>query len=167
MLQEKYLPVYHFKIFHEISVAGDANELYEKMLQTKTTHWLVKLLFWLRGIHITDSPGSLSANGFDLLEEIKGEEKAYGIVSTSSYFGSCVEHFKPIEFNSKYAHNHLRGIIVFGIRKQRSINHLFTETRIHCGSRKIYIRFRIYWFFVKPFSSLIRKLMLKELARKK
>src|SRR5437773_7274940 len=38
---------------------------------------------------------------------------------------------------------------------------LSTETRVICGDRVSRRKFRVYWFFVRPFSGLIRLLMLR------
>lgn len=41
-----------------------------------------------------------------------------------------------------------------------------TETRILCLTKKSKIFFSLYWFFVKPFSGLIRKEMLRLIKKK-
>jgi hypothetical protein len=41
-----------------------------------------------------------------------------------------------------------------------------TETRIYCLSPGIKRRFAVYWFFIKPFSGLIRKELLKMIEKK-
>jgi len=38
---------------------------------------------------------------------------------------------------------------------------LSTETRVTCGDSKSRRKFRVYWFFVRPFSGLIRRIMLR------
>lgn len=42
---------------------------------------------------------------------------------------------------------------------------LSTETRVICGDRASRRKFRAYWFFVRPFSGLIRLLMLRAVKR--
>jgi len=42
---------------------------------------------------------------------------------------------------------------------------LSTETRVTCGDSKSRRKFRVYWFFVRPFSGLIRRLMLRAVKR--
>jgi hypothetical protein len=164
MLAEKYLPVYHFKIFHEIAIPDQPVDLH-KIIHTKVDHWLVMLLFRLRGLRMANQEIDPASMGFSLLED-EGQEIAYGIVSSSPYFGSCVEKFSPADFAGKYSEGYLRGMILFGTKGEGSEKKLFTETRVHCGNKKIYNKFRIYWFFVKPFSSLIRAIMLKQFRKK-
>ena len=42
---------------------------------------------------------------------------------------------------------------------------LCTETRVVCGDDESRRKFRVYWFFVRPFSGLIRLLMLRAVKR--
>jgi hypothetical protein len=41
-----------------------------------------------------------------------------------------------------------------------------TETRIYCPTKKAKRKFSVYWFFVKPFSGLIRKELLRMIDKK-
>ncbi|HEY3065803.1 MAG TPA: hypothetical protein VGL09_08435 [Methylomirabilota bacterium] len=42
---------------------------------------------------------------------------------------------------------------------------LTTETRVWCADASSRRRFRLYWFLIRPFSGLIRRLMLRSIAR--
>lgn len=42
---------------------------------------------------------------------------------------------------------------------------LSTETRVVCGDESSRRKFRIYWLFVRPFSGLIRRIMLRNVRR--
>jgi hypothetical protein len=42
---------------------------------------------------------------------------------------------------------------------------LSTETRVICGDDVSRRKFRVYWFFVRPFSGLIRRVMLSAVKR--
>ena len=42
---------------------------------------------------------------------------------------------------------------------------LSTETRVTCGDHDSRRKFRDYWFFVRPFSGLIRRIMLRAVKR--
>lgn len=41
-----------------------------------------------------------------------------------------------------------------------------TETRINCPTKKAKRKFSVYWFFVRPFSGLIRKELLRMIDKK-
>ena len=165
MLANQFLPDYHFKTRHDIALPGKNDDLFQKMLHTPTKHWLISFLFRLRGISQINNPGDIEKMGFRLLGEIKDHEIAHGIMSTNAFFHGCMEKFSPEEFQQKYSTGYLRGMIVFGVEGDGNTRKVFTETRVHCGSKKILKQFRLYWFFVKPFSSMIRKIMLKELKK--
>lgn len=49
----------------------------------------------------------------------------------------------------------------FGLEQNESGVLLTTETRVRCLSIKSRLAFRFYWTFIGPFSSLIRKEMLR------
>ena len=40
-----------------------------------------------------------------------------------------------------------------------------TETRLYCPTKKTKRKFSVYWFFVKPFSGIIRKDMLRMIEK--
>jgi len=42
---------------------------------------------------------------------------------------------------------------------------LSTETRVVCGDAASRRKFRLYWFFVRPFSGLIRRIMLRNVRQ--
>jgi hypothetical protein len=42
---------------------------------------------------------------------------------------------------------------------------LSTETRVACGDAASRAKFRVYWTFVRPFSGLIRIVMLRAVRR--
>ncbi|MDX6305938.1 MAG: hypothetical protein QOI77_2907 [Blastocatellia bacterium] len=59
-----------------------------------------------------------------------------------------------------------RGVWNFSVREdRRGHTLLFTETRVICGDEASRRKFRVYWFFVRPFSGLIRRLMLRAVKR--
>jgi hypothetical protein len=54
-----------------------------------------------------------------------------------------------------------RAVWNFTLRQNGAVTILSTETRVTCGDRASLRRFRAYWLFVRPFSGLIRLLMLR------
>ncbi len=54
-----------------------------------------------------------------------------------------------------------RAVWNFSIRESGGETILSTETRVVCGDRASRRKFRVYWFFVRPFSGLIRRIMLR------
>jgi hypothetical protein len=74
--------------------------------------------------------------------------------------------FNREDFDRPVSPGLARGVWNFSIKEHRSGRTvLSTETRVVCGDDASRRKFRIYWFFVRPFSGLIRRLMLKSVRR--
>ena len=59
-----------------------------------------------------------------------------------------------------------RGVWNFSVSEDRPGHTILsTETRVICGDDVSRRKFRIYWFFVRPFSGLIRILMLRAVKK--
>jgi hypothetical protein len=58
-----------------------------------------------------------------------------------------------------------RAVWNLSIKRSGSGTILSTETRVTCGDPVSLRKFRIYWFFVRPFSGLIRLVMLRAVER--
>jgi hypothetical protein len=108
----------------------------------------------------------ISRLGFVKLDEISGEEIVFGMITNSPTFSGCVKHVSSTQFVNDNHDNIIKAVINFSVKRESNIHHkVSTETRIWCGSKKLKSRFRIYWFFVKHFSQLIRKQMLKQMKK--
>ena len=168
MLIEDYLPVYDFKESHSIRVNTSSNDIYQKMLHadfSKST--IINFLFRIRGIpkglytieHITKM-------GFIKLDEEPGKEILFGMITNSPVFNKCQSNISPSDFSLKSGEARIKAVINFKVNDQGFSNYVIsTETRILCGSKQMKLKFRVYWFFVKPFSQLIRKSMLKQIIK--
>jgi len=74
--------------------------------------------------------------------------------------------FNREDFDRPVPTGYARGVWNFSLKEEkpgRTI--LSTETRVVCGDDASRREFRIYWFFVRPFSGLIRRLMLKSVRK--
>lgn len=58
-----------------------------------------------------------------------------------------------------------RAIWNFSINARDGVCTLTTETRVSCADAAARRRFRIYWFFVRPGSGIIRRMMLRTIRR--
>jgi hypothetical protein len=94
------------------------------------------------------------------------KEIVFGIISKTGTFSSCTPHFSPEEFINDTEPEHIKSVINFRLETINLKDSVIsTETRVLCGSKRMKNKFRIYWFFVQPFSSLIRKMMLREIKK--
>jgi hypothetical protein len=166
MLIDKYLSTYDFSEFHFITVNAPKAGIYEKMLHCDINRsFLIRALFKLRGMprHLRTIE-DLTKLGFVKLDEEPGGEIVYGIVANSSVFNSCQPDMSPDSFLQYTNASIIKAAINFHIKDYDNSTHqISTETRIWCGNSQMRSRFKLYWFFIKPFSQLIRKSMLKQM----
>lgn len=166
MLIDKYLSAYDFNEFHSIKVNASANDVYDRMLSCDVSRsFLVKSLFRLRGMpkHLY-TINHLTNMGFIKLDEQPGKEIVFGIITTSPTFNCCQSNVTPASFLQNRDASIIKAVINFHLQKENNSTHIIsTETRVLCGSNEMRKKFRLYWFFVKPFSKLIRRSMLKEM----
>jgi hypothetical protein len=126
---------------------------------------VIRLLFRLRGIKKeVFSIQQLPRLGFIKLEDEPGKEILFGMVTDSPLFNTCQTGILPKEFLQLSGAGNIKAVINFRVEGKSNSQHLIsTETRVWCGSQELKMKFSYYWFFVKPFSQLIRKSMLKQL----
>lgn len=166
MLIDKYLSAYDFNEFHSIKVIASAEGIYDKMLSCDISRsFLIRFLFRLRGMpkHLY-TINHLTSMGFVKLDEQPGKEIVYGIVTTSPTFNCCLSNISPASFIQNTNDSIIKAAINFQLHKEGNSNHIIsTETRVWCSSSAMRKRFRLYWLFVKPFSQVIRRAMLKQM----
>ena len=102
--------------------------------------------------------------GFIKLDEEQEREILFGRITSSAMFNDCQTNISPSLFIEKNEASIIKAVINFKLQRNKGLHHtMSTETRVWCGSRRMKRKFGYYWFFVKPFSQLIRRLMLKEI----
>jgi|SRR5215203_4838787 len=166
MLIDKYLPAYHFNEHHSIEVNGFVSGIYQKMLQCDFSNsTLIKFLFRLRGMpKEVYSIEHLTRMGFIKLDEEPGKEILFGMVTDNPMFNTCQSNVTSKEFIQKADATIIKAVINFKLQDKSNSQHIIsTETRVWCGSKAMKSKFKYYWFFIKPFSQLIRKSMLKQM----
>ena len=147
VLLNKYIPRFTYNEIHQIVV--DCNQqnafLITKELDIKPS-FISKVLLKLRGLPTKDLTlqGFIGNVCFVYLEEDLYDEF---IIDASQ---------KKLAIFWNFSFESLPG-------KQTIIR---TETRILCLTKSSKIFFSIYWLFVKPFSGIIRKEMLRLIKRK-
>jgi len=166
MLIDKYLPDYHFNEFHSIEVNGFMGSIYQKMLRCDfSKSSLINILFRVRGVPVkVYSIEHLTSMGFIKLDEEPGKEILFGMVTDNPMFNTCKSNVSSQEFIHRTGNTIIKAVINFRIQDKSNSQHIIsTETRVWCGSKAMKSKFKCYWFFIKPFSQLIRKSMLKQL----
>ncbi|MFS8084046.1 MAG: hypothetical protein ACMG6H_00280 [Acidobacteriota bacterium] len=105
-------------------------------------------------------------SGFGVLAETPGEEIVIGVTGRFWRPTGNLSPFKRDDFDRPVAPGIARGVWNFSVNEigdGRTV--LSTETRVTCGDPASRRKFRAYWFFVRPFSGLIRRLMLRAVKR--
>jgi hypothetical protein len=169
MLIDKYLPAYDFNEFHSVELDSAAKDIYQKMLHCDlSNNHLIRFFFRLRGIpKELYNIDHLTKMGFIRLGEEPAREIIFGMITGNPMFNSCKPNFSPVDFLGNSDTSIIKAVINFQVQDQGNSKHtISTETRVWCGNKKLKSKFRLYWFFVKPFSQLIRKSMLRQMKRK-
>ena len=90
-----------------------------------------------------------------------------GIVGKFWTSSGCLEQMNAAEFVAFNEKGYAKAAWNFHLLPQPDGSTvLSTETRVQCMDDSARKQFRRYWFFVKPFSGLIRKEMLRTIKRR-
>ncbi len=166
MLIENFLPNYHYREIHSIKIVSASADIYQQMMNCDLRQSLIiKFLFRIRGIPAELSTiKDITRLGFIQLDEKQGEEILYGMVTNSPTFSGCEMIKSSSEFINQENDSIIKAVINFRVCSELPNHLISTETRVWCGSR-MRKGFRLYWFFVKPFSQIIRRLMLYQMKK--
>lgn len=168
MLIDKYMPAFHVSRRYETVIDAPTDVVYHTIRHLDFGHSRVlRLLFWLRRVPASMcSMDAIAGHGMTLLEERPGTEFVLGVIgrfwrSRRVDVRTIVAH----EFRAYQPQGY--GKAVWDFRVEPTKNGacvLSTETRVYCPDDVTRRMFALYWFFVGPFSGVIRKLLL-HLAR--
>jgi len=163
---------------HRISIAASPDEVYRALWTADLGEaFLIKFLLALRSLPTFLLQRSQPRNqkitlqtvidsGFGLLSEEPGEEIVLGVTGRFWRPTGNLSPFKREDFDQSVPLGIARA--VWNFRVEETAPHqtiLHTETRVICGDAGSRRKFRAYWLFVRPFSGLIRRLMLKNVKR--
>ena len=105
-------------------------------------------------------------SGFGVLAEEPDQELVLGVSGRFWRPTGNLSPFNRADFEKPVAGGLARAIWNFSVQESedgRTI--LSTETRVVCGAGSSLRKFRAYWIIVRPFSGLIRRLMLRAVRR--
>jgi hypothetical protein len=151
---DTYLPAYEFSTRHEVAVAADA-ERADRALREVTFEEvpLVRVLLFARGLGIrrgTDNVLATMVRRGSVLEDVPGEGM---VVSLSGQFW---------RLRGRGPEAPAKAVLEFRARPGA----LTTETRVHVPDPVSRRKFSRYWRVVRPFSGLIRVLVLRAAKRR-
>src|SRR5450432_3312647 len=100
--------------------------------------------------------------GFGMLGEDPGREVVLGITGPFWRPVGNTLPFKKTDFDGVVRPGMARAVWNFTVEQVGDKQTMLaTETRVSCGDDASRRKFRIYWLAVRPFSGLIRRIMLK------
>ncbi len=169
-LHHKYLPVYDFSEHHQVDIKATPRVVAGCVESAKfSDSFIINLLTGLRGMPRTNAGiESVTKMGFVLLERDAQREVIFGLIGQFwKPSGNIIRVESRDEFERFNENGFLKATWNFAVcetNTQTSV--LETETRIQCLGPDAKRKFARYWFFVRPFSSLIRMEMLRSIRRK-
>lgn len=126
---------------------------------------IVRMLLRLRGFHNKTKENFIDRM-FTVLSDRASEEVVWGLIAkpwtlTGERIPILASQFKNF---SEQGYAKMAWNFTFTPHNEGTM--VSTITRIKCTDNKSYAKFRLYWFFIKPFSSLLRHQMLRQIKAK-
>ena len=177
-LIDDFLPEYDFSEFHEIQIQAPIEVTYQKVLELDLSRSkTIRGLFKLR-----EMPGVFSSRnrdreklgltfeglekfGFILLGKNPGEEIILGLVGRFWTPSRGIRHLDIDGFRKFREPGFAKTVWNFYFSEKENQTVLSTETRIACMDDRSRRKFWAYWTFIKPFSGLTRKEILKVIKK--
>jgi hypothetical protein len=180
MLIDSYMPRPEVSEQHAVEIAASGVDVYESLWTADLAGSIViKALIGLRTLpaRLLRPQKATNANqrislqnlieaGFGKLAEDPGREIVLGITGPFWRPVGNTLPFNRTDFDGLVRPGLARAVWNFSVRqtgtKQTT---LATETRVSCGDDASRLKFRLYWFVVRPFSGVIRRIMLKAIKQ--
>jgi hypothetical protein len=165
MLADRFLPHYHISEVHRISIAATPERIFPLVNEMDFSESrIIRILFTLRGL---GSKKHLLKKMFVELDSIAEKEVAYGLAGQFWKSRGNLQVMTPPGFQSFSTPGFLKAVWTFELSPENSGRTiLITETRVECLGSTARRLFSIYWFFIRPFSGIIRMEMLRAVRNK-
>jgi len=152
-LIDKFMPDFDVTERHAIAVRATPERTFAAIRSADLTRsWVVRLLLTLRGMRRSRKIGLSDA--FSIVDEDPPREI---VLAIEGPFWNPACRPKPVRRDEPQQPGTARGAWNFIVAEGR----LATETRVRCIDAPSRRKFRVYWFFIRPFSGLIRLLLLR------
>ncbi|CAI3927350.1 unnamed protein product [Commensalibacter communis] len=175
MLIDKYLSYFQFKERHFIVVDAPTDKVFSHAIEYNTQEDLFyKIAICLREFphRILNYKSYKSAKSFSMEQftvlESNQEEIVYGLLGRFWELNYGLIPFKNadefIAFNTPKSAKLVFNFHVTSLKKCKTL--LSTETRIYCTDKQSAYQFTCYWYIIRFVSGIIRRRMLKAIAKK-
>ena len=179
MLIDEFVPLCDACERHSIRIAAPSAEVYTRLYSVDFGKLMVvRLLLALRSLPAVLAGkrnadrnrawtlDSLAGANFGKLAENHGREVVFGVTGKFWRLAGNIAPFSKESWSSPVLPGLARAAWNFSVSEPvPGATLLTTETRIVCGDSASKRKFRLYWLFVRPFSGLIRLLMLRAVRR--
>lgn len=168
---DDFLPVYEFSERHALAIAAPASRIDAAVREVSLSDVPVaRALWWLRRLGRPYGDTTKPFIGGELpgvvLEDARDEGIVLGLTGQFwKPFGGGGDDRRPRtpeEFDAYARPDSCKAVIDFRVVD----GHLSTETRVHVADPTARRSFRRYWRVVRPFSGLIRILLLRAALRR-
>jgi hypothetical protein len=170
---DRFLPQYDAIETHSIAIDASRDVIWATLLRGDIAgSWVIKFLMGLRSIFSgVDRRAATEAitiermerHGFGILADDPGHELLLGIHGRFWRPTGNTLPFDRDSFARPVPAGVARAAWNFTIDELPNGHRLTTETRVLCGDPASRRKFRFYWLFVRPFSGLIRIVMLRSI----
>jgi hypothetical protein len=171
-LADDYLPTYDVAMRHQRGVPVPPAAAWAALVRADLAGSpLTRALLVLRGLRRPRATrrltlATLPDAGFLPLGERAGREIAFGLVGRFWTPSGGRVRVPPAEFRQFARPGFAKVVWTFTVEDDGAgAARLLTETRVACVDAASRRRFRLYWLCVRPFSGLIRRAMLRAVAR--
>jgi hypothetical protein len=167
-LIDKHLAEWDVCEYHEITLQVPPDRAYQALKKVDLGRsWLIRTLFTLRGLPHENSITleTLTSVGFVVLEESPPTEIVLGLVGRFWKMRGGLKAFEADEFVSFADPGFVKAAWNFHVTPTEGGSKVGTETRVVATDDASRRSFRRYWFFVRPFSGLIRREALRLIKR--
>jgi hypothetical protein len=163
---ESFAPRYDAIETHSIDIDAPPDVVYRALRTTDfTAAPIIRALMFLRSWHCAPKRrattlATLTSAGFGLLAEEENHELVLGVVGRFWRPTGNILPFDVAQFSAPVPGTAV-AVWNFAVTPRGDGTTLSTETRVVCADAKSRRKFLAYWFFVGPFSALIRRVMLR------
>ena len=179
MLIDSFAPNPDAVEIHRIHINASPEVVYRALWTADLGNPVIKLLLGLRmlpgyvsrGLRSPPQPRAITLHTlidsqFGLLAEEPDQEVLLGVNGRFWRPTGNLSPFDRASFNSPVPPGMARAVWSFTVEPTQSGQTILsTETRVTCGDPGSRRKFRAYWYFVRPFSGLIRRIMLKNVRK--
>lgn len=165
MLIDRFMPHWDFHERHSTLVRATPERAYDAILSAQlTSHPVAKLLLFLRGMGRLPRTARKFAEGFTVAAEDRPSEIVIGLEGPFWQPACRPRGVDAERFATPVPPNTARGVWNFSIERDGGATRVTTETRILCAD-DARTKFRLYWLVIRPFSGLIRRMMLSAIRK--